>query len=158
MPSYLLLEDGGRITLEDGTGSILLEDSIAPVGDGVLSLCATHTTQPLAMFGGLDLDNALTTAVPANGTITLLAPPFVYGGPAILYFNPSGIAGGYIMRLQAQDPDGTWNDFAVRTTAPGRVQIDLFLPAQPIRLRVTDTTGAGGNVDAALMVDLHRVG
>ena len=32
MADFLLLEIGDKITLEDGTGSILLEDFVAPTG------------------------------------------------------------------------------------------------------------------------------
>lgn len=128
--------------------------------DAVFNLTATHTTQPIAQWGGGDINNANGFGVGAGATITALAPVYIFGGPADLEFNPGGFAAAYVMSLEAQEPDGTWNPFLVRTnTDPGVKQsLEFFCPAQPIRLRVTNNTGDLHSADAALLYDLHRVG
>jgi len=124
------------------------------------SICATHTTQPLAMFGGLDIDNSQGFSLDAGETLIVLAPPYIYGGPAHLSFNPGGFSSAYVMSLEAQQEDGTWNAFEVRSNAdPGvRQDLDLFIPAQPIRLTATNNTMSSETGDAVLEYDLHRVG
>lgn len=132
-----------------------------PTAPAAFSLCATHTTQPLAMFGGLDIDNAITTTIPGDGLPhVILAPPFVFGGPAEFSWNPGGLAAAFVVEVQAQQGDGTWNTFYKRTNAdtPPHDVIALYMPAAPIRVVVTNNTGADHNADAALMYDLHRVG
>lgn len=158
-PSYLLQENGFLIELEDGSGFIILEESTGAGAVG--SLVATHTTQPLAMFGGLDIDNAATAVVPGGGgTAVVLAPPYVFGGPAVFSWNPGGMVASFRVEVQAQELDGTWNTFYSRTDADteAHVTIDLLMPAQPIRVLVTNRTGGAHSCDAALMYDLHRVG
>lgn len=125
-----------------------------------LSLCATHTTQPLAMFGGRDLENAAQPVVPSGSTLVVIEPPYVFGGPAVFSWNPGGMAAAFRVDVQAQEPDGTWNTFYRRTDADPdlHVTVDLLMPAQPIRVVVTNNTAGAHSCDVALMYDLHRVG
>lgn len=131
-----------------------------PEVPATFSICATHTTQPLAMFGGLDIDNSQGFSLDAGQTLIVLAPPYIYGGPAHLSFNPGGFSAAYVVSLEAQQEDGSWNAFEVRSNAdPGvRQDIDFFCPAQPIRLTATNNTGDTQTGDAVLEYDLHRVG
>ena len=134
----------------------VLNNSGAPA---TYTLVATHATQPLAVWGGFDLYNAQAVSIPDSTPTTLLAPAYIFGGPATLSFNPSGASSAYTMRLQSQDDTGAWNDFETRTDADGgRQQIDVYLPAAPVRVEVEQTTGSAQDMTATLELDLHRVG
>jgi len=154
-PSYLLLESAGRIELEDGSGFILLEGSVAPGTGASYDLAATHATQPIDQYGGMDIYNAEPTLVPAGETVTLISADYIFVGPALLFFNPAGASASFTMQLQAQQADGTWNTIIARDETDGARQIiPLFTPGAPLRLQVTNGTGSPERMDACLSYDI----
>lgn len=153
----LLLESGSHVLLESGS-DILLESGIGGAA-ATLALLATHSSQPVAAFGGDDIISATGVSVTNGTTVVVLAPPFVFGGPAQLEFDPDGMASAYLLEVQKLDEDGTWRTFVSRNSVAVPVPpIEFFCPAQPIRVQVTNNTMATHTATATLEYDLHRVG
>lgn len=124
--------------------------------DSTFSLCVTHTTQILSTFGGLDNYATGAPLTVPTGPSNIIVPSFIYGGPAIFNLNARALAAGYILAIQAQEPDGTFADLQVYDQDDGtRLLLPLFLPAAPLQFVIFNNTGAPQDIDADLMLDLH---
>jgi len=122
-----------------------------------ITLTATHCTQPIGAWGGLDF---YVFNASATNTQVILAPQFVYGGPAHLECLPSATI--WNIQVQVENASGTWEDLVLRgsTAAFGGsvLPVDFIVPARPLRIVNGNGDGAPKNTFVSLAYDLSRVG
>jgi len=125
----------------------------------VFTISATHSSQPVGAWGGMDFMTG-TATVAHGGTGVLLQPQFLYGGPAQLEWSVGSFT-AYLLQFQYMDAAGAWHTFWSRDqTSPARESYRIMLPAAPLQLIITNNAGAGSAAPeyCALELDVSRVG
>lgn len=163
-----LIGPGGTATKEGAT----LETVLVHMGDvfavtlsnhhasqtAQITLAIENTTQPFQAWGGVDLPSTIVSgqAVGAGATVTLTNPPYVFGGPGVLFQQSPGGAFSF-NTLDVMTNTGAWVSLLTFPSSSGPVA--LAIPAQPVRIVGHNTgTVAAPNYGAALTYDLSRVG
>ena len=134
----------------------LFNDSGSPA---VVGITATHTSQPVAGYGGPEDVYYWTNAATVNGQI-IIAPTAVYGGPASFQCYPPVSPTAWGITIEAQNPTGSWDSLVTinnSNTAAGALPINFIVPARPIRV-VAGTAGGTAPFIASLAYDLSRRG
>lgn len=142
--------------LGDSLDIELTNTSTAPLA---FQLAATHSTQPLAAWGGQDFIPAPANAVGSLASIAAVSSQFIFGGPAQLEWS-AGTLTNYLLQLQYMEVNRVWHTFWARdNTNPARASYPFIAPAAPLQLVVTNREAANRAFEyAVLEYDLSRVG